>query len=109
MRTTMLLVLICFTCGQVYSQTILKMELVNGRQVLPCKVNGITMKFSMDTGEDDATISLTDALFLIKNGYASANDLSGSEYDRFCFGHVNAETTLLLKQVLIGNTRIDNI
>ncbi len=82
---------------------------MNGKQVLPCKVNGITLKFTIDTGENDATISLTDALFLLKNGYASISDLSGTEYERFTFGHVNSGTTLLLKQLTIGNTNINNV
>ena len=106
MRTTILLILCPLTF---YAQTLLKMEEINGRQVLPCKVNGITMKFTIDTGENDAIISLTDAMFLLKNGYASASDLNGVEYDRFVYGHTGTGATLVIKQLVIGQTLINNV
>ncbi len=106
MRTTILLIFAPLT---LYAQTLLKMEEINGRQVLPCKVNGITMKFTIDTGENDAVISLTDALFLLKNGYAAPSDLGGIEYDRFVFGHTGSGATLVIKQLVIGQTVINNV
>jgi len=45
------------------------MEKVNGVYTIPCKVNGIDMRFILDTGASNVTISLTEAKFLIKQIY----------------------------------------
>ena len=64
------------------AQTVVKMEKLNGVYVMPCKVNGLSLKFIFDTGASDVSISLTEALFMLKNGYLSEDDLIGTEYYR---------------------------
>lgn len=53
------------------------MEKSGGVYTLPCYVNGIKMKFIFDTGASNVCISLTEALFLYKNGYLEENDIIG--------------------------------
>ena len=38
----------------------------NGLYLIPCKVNGVPMKFIFDTGASSVNISMTEALFLLK-------------------------------------------
>lgn len=53
------------------------MEKSGGVYTLPCYVNGIKMKFIFDTGASNVCISLTEALFLYKNGYLEEADILG--------------------------------
>lgn len=57
-----------FYCLNTFSQTIIRMEKVNGVYQIPCKVNGIDLKFILDTGASDIVISKTEANFLVKQG-----------------------------------------
>lgn len=41
----------------------------NGLYLIPCKVNGVPMKFIFDTGASNVCISMAEAVFLLKNGY----------------------------------------
>lgn len=94
---------------QGYSQTVIKMEKVNGVFVMPCKVNGLSLKFIFDTGASDVSISLTEALFMLKNGYLSKNDLSGTEYYRIANGDIQEGTKITLKQIEIGKLKLYNV
>ena len=58
-----------------YSQTYVKMELLNGVYQIPCKVNGIDMKFILDTGASKTSISITEAKFLAKQGLLKEEDI----------------------------------
>ncbi|MDQ3050210.1 MAG: retroviral-like aspartic protease family protein [Bacteroidota bacterium] len=109
MRTTLLVLVSHLLFFQLNAQTLLKMEQLNGIQVMPCKVNNLTLKFIIDTGEKDARISITDAMFMLKNGYITTSDIVGTEYERFVNGHVSNGTIVKIKQLEIGNTTINNI
>ncbi len=63
---------------QLKSQTII-MEKKGGVYYVPCKVNGLGLKFIFDTGAGDVSISYAEAIFMLKNGYLSESDLGGSQ------------------------------
>lgn len=109
MRTTLLVLASLLLFFQLNAQTLLKMEQLNGIQVMPCKVNNLTLKFIIDTGEKDARISVTDAMFMLKNGYITTSDIIGTDYERFINGHISTGTTVKIKQLEIGNTTVNNI
>lgn len=52
-----------------YSQTKIPLQKVGSLYYIPCKVNGLNMKFIFDSGASNVTISLTEALFMLKNNY----------------------------------------
>lgn len=108
MRTTLFITL-ALLCLNSSAQTMLKMELLNGRQVMPCKVNGLSLKFTIDTGDNGGTLSIADAIFMLKNGYISAGDIKGTEYDAFVMGNISAGTTVTVSHMEIGTARIDNL
>ena len=59
----------CFvSLSETFAQDIIKMEKSGGIYLIPCKVNGLPLKFIFDTGASDVSISLTEALFMLKNG-----------------------------------------
>ena len=70
MRNIYLILLLLFQLsftGQ--SQTVIKMKKEGGVSIIPCKVNGLNLNFIFDTGASDVSISLTEANFMLKNGY----------------------------------------
>ena len=62
------LVTIIFYSNFCFSQTVIKLKNKDGVQVISCYVNNIPMEFVFDTGASDVTISITEALFMLKNG-----------------------------------------
>jgi clan AA aspartic protease (TIGR02281 family) len=91
------------------AQTVIKMKKLNNVYVIPCKVNGLNLNFIFDTGASDVSISMTEALFMLKNGYLSESDLVGKEYYRIANGDVEEGTKILLKTIEIGNLKLYNV
>lgn len=91
------------------AQTVVKMEQNNGVYVMPCRVNGLNLKFIFDTGASDVSISLTEALFMLKNGYLSEDDLIGTEYYRIANGDIEEGTKIILRTIEIGKLKLYNV
>lgn len=85
------------------------MEKKGGVYYVPCKVNGLALKFIFDTGASDVSISLSEALFMLKNGYMEQTDLRGTEYYRIANGEIAEGTKLLIRKIEIGNKTLTNI
>ncbi|TXH60073.1 MAG: hypothetical protein E6Q89_01400 [Bacteroidia bacterium] len=93
----------------VSAQTVVKMEQQSGIYVIPCKVNGLNLKFIFDTGASDVSISLTEANFMLKNGYLNSTDIVGSEYYRIANGEINVGTIINLGKIDIGGYTLYNV
>ncbi len=92
-----------------FSQTIIKMEKVNGVFVMPCQVNGLGLKFVFDTGASDVSISMTEALFMLKNGYLKEKDLIGTKYYQIANGDVEEGTKIRLSIIRIGDLELRDV
>jgi clan AA aspartic protease (TIGR02281 family) len=108
-KLTLTLVAVFFIILSVFSQTTIKMEKKGGVYVVPCKVNGLDLKFIFDTGAGDVSISLTEALFMIKNGYLSESDIIGTEYYRIANGEINEGTKILIKEIQFAGLYLYNV
>ncbi len=106
-----LILLLIFCCGMFCcnAQTIVKMEQSGGVYKIPCKVNGLSLKFIFDTGASDISISLTEALFMLKNDYLSKNDFIGTEYYRIANGDIQEGTKINLRVIEVGGQKIYNV
>lgn len=51
------------------AQVRVEMEECGGVYLIPGKINGLSMKFVFDTGASNVSLSLTEAIFMLKNGY----------------------------------------
>lgn len=91
------------------AQTVVKMQKSNGIYIMPCKVNGLALNFIFDTGASHVSISLTEALFMLKNGYLSKNDLAGTEYYRIANGDIEEGTKVMLGTIEIGRVKLYNV
>jgi clan AA aspartic protease (TIGR02281 family) len=96
-------------CQLLHAQTEVKMNQQNGVFIIPCKVNGLQLNFIFDTGASDVSISLTEAIFMLKNGYLSEDDLLGTEYYRIANGDVAEGTSIILREVEIGGRKLYNV
>jgi hypothetical protein len=109
MRTiTFLTIILCFSL-HASAQSLLKMEYLNGKHLIPCKLNGLTMKVGFDTGEQNASISITDVLFMLKHGYLTTNEIIGTEHDPLLRGYISTGAQVILKQLEIADTKFTNI
>jgi aspartyl protease family protein len=81
----------------------------NGVYFVPCKLNGVEMEFIFDTGASDITISLTEAMFLYKQGKLTDDDFLGTERYRIADGSIQEGTVIVLREVEIGNKKLKDI
>jgi clan AA aspartic protease (TIGR02281 family) len=93
----------------IFCQTKITMEKKNGVYFVPCAVNGLKLKFIFDTGAGDVSISLSEANFMIKNGYMKEEDLIGTEYYRIANGEIAEGTKIIIRQLEIGNKTLFNV
>lgn len=85
------------------------MEKTGGVYSIPCKVNGITLKFIFDTGASDVSISLTEAMFMLKNGYLNKEDVGEQVYYQLANGDVSKGTKILLRKIEFGGLSLYNV
>ncbi len=80
-----------------------------GVYMVPCKVNGLTLSFILDTGASNVMLSLTEALFMIKNGYLKDSDFRESEKYIIANGQIAEGTKVILRNVQIGDFIIRDV
>ena len=98
-----------FSCLWSDAQIEIKMKKDGGVYTIPCKVNGLDLKFIFDTGCSDVTISYTEAIFMLKNGYLNKSDIGESAFYTVATGNVVEGTTITLKTLEIGGREIHNV
>ena len=76
---------------------------------LPGKVNGLELNFIFDTGASDVYLSMTEAIFMLKNGYLTKNDFTGVSYSQIANGDIVENTTVVLREVEIGGIKLQNV
>jgi len=92
-----------------FGQTQVQMEKKNGVYYVPCTINGLKLKFIFDTGASDVSISLSEAAFMIKNGYMSNEDLLGEERYQIANGDIAEGTKLNIRVLEIGGYELHNV
>ena len=92
-----------------FSQVEIKMEESGGVYYVPCKVNGLPLKLIFDTGASDVSISATEAVFMLKNGYLSSEDMHGTTYSSIANGDIVEGTEITIKEIEIGGITIKNV
>ena len=87
----------------------IKMVENGGVYTIPCKINGTPMEFIFDTGASDITISLTEAIFLYKQGTLKDEDFLGTQQYQIANGAIEEGTIINLSTVEIGNRTLHNV
>jgi clan AA aspartic protease (TIGR02281 family) len=101
--------LLTFLPIQVVSQTTIKMEKKNGVYYIPCSVNGLGLQFVFDTGAGAVSISMSEAVFMLKNGYLKEEDLIGTEKYRIANGDIAEGTKINIRELKIGDRVLYNV
>jgi len=73
------------------------------------KVNGLPLKFIFDTGASNVSLSLTEAVFMIKNGFLKKEDIRGVSYAQIANGDIVENTEVLLRTIEISGIKIYNV
>lgn len=90
-------------------KTTIKMTKKGGVYEIPCKINGTQMNFIFDTGASDITISLTEAMFLYKQGTLTDDDFLGTQEYQIANGAIEEGTVINLSTVEIGDRILHNV
>ena len=109
MRYIIIFCIISFLDKPIEAQLIIKMEKIEGVYQIPCKINGLPLKFIFDTGASEVTISLSEAIFMLKNGYLYESDIKGKEYYSIANGDISEGTKINIKKLEIGNLILNNV
>lgn len=104
-----MLVLAITACTPLKAQTVVKMQREGGVYTVPCKVNGLALRFIFDTGASSVCISATEAVFMRKNGYLSDDDIIGRNYSKVANGDIVEGVTINLRRVEIGGLLLTNV
>lgn len=106
-----LISLLFFALNGVKSQTTtVQMRQENGgTYTIPCKVNGLSMRFIFDTGASEVCISAAEALFMLKNGYLIPSDIKGKQYSQIANGDIVEGMTIVLRKIEIEGLLLSNV
>lgn len=74
-----------------------------------CVVNGLPLQFIFDTGAAHVNISQTEAQFMLRNGYLSKNDITGTEYYGDAQGDLSVGKTINLREVKMGDIVLHDV
>jgi clan AA aspartic protease (TIGR02281 family) len=91
------------------AQVTVKMSNLGGVYEVPCKINGLPLRFIFDTGASDVSISLTEARFMLKNGYLLARDLLETTHYNLANGDVAEGTKIILQTLEIGGVKLSGV
>lgn len=87
----------------------IEMREESGVYFVPIKINGIDMEFVFDTGASDISISQTEALFLLKQGKLTENDVRENIQFTDANGDISDGTRINLREVQIGDVIVYDV
>lgn len=103
------IILLLLIASLANAQTTIQIQKENGLYLVPCQVNGLSLRFVFDTGASDVSISLTEAIFMLKNGYLKESDLLGTTYYQLANGDISAGTQIILRKLSVGGIVLYNV
>lgn len=91
------------------AQTTITMEKKGGVYTVPCTVNGLNLRFIFDTGASDVSISLAEAVFMMKNNYLNPKDILGKNRFSTADGNISEGMTIVLREVRFGGLVLKDV
>lgn len=85
------------------------MERENGVYKVPVTVNGVPMKFILDTGASLISMSDAEAEFMYKQGAITKADIIGQSRFKDATGAISPGAVIRLKSVQIGDRVLENV
>lgn len=109
LKVLLLMISMCACFSTNAQETIQMKKEPNGVYTIPCEVNGLKLRFIFDTGASAVSISLTEATFMLKNGYLEDSDITGTTNVQTADGNIAENYTLTLKELKIGSVTLNNV
>jgi len=81
----------------------------SGIYEVSCKVNDLRLNFIFDTGASDISISQTEALFMLKNGFLSPSDIGENQSYMDANGDIEIGTKVILRKLELGGFVLKNV
>lgn len=96
--------------GQQAHKTVIKLNKDNsGVYTLSCKLNELPLNFIFDTGASTVSISQSEAVFMLKNGYLKSSDIIGSERFMTASGDIMVGAKIIIRKIEIGGLVLKNV
>lgn len=92
-----------------YSQTRIKMDKMDGVYTVPCVINGLKMRFIFDTGASNVSIAMSEARFMLRNGYLNKEDILGTGKSVIANGEIIENSTINIRELEIAGIKMYNI
>jgi len=96
-------------CFSINAEVRIHMEKDGGVFKVPCKVNGLKMKFIFDTGASTVCMSSAYAEMMLENGYLDKSDIKGTSKSSIADGSVIDNIVINLREVEIAGLTIENV
>ena len=109
MKKISIFILLVFLTISCWGQVKVTMEKHGNVYYIPGKVNGLSMKFIFDTGASEVSLSLAEAVFMLKNGYLKESELGDKVYSQIANGDVVENTKVILRNIEIEGINISNV
>ena len=91
------------------NSTKIQMKKIGGVFYIPCAINGINMDAVFDTGASEISLSLTEAMFMLKQGKLDEKDFIGTEDYTTADGSVHKGSVVILREVILGDKVLNDI
>ncbi|MFW0714425.1 retropepsin-like aspartic protease family protein [Pedobacter sp. N23S346] len=104
-----ILILLFLFAFKAKAQTTITMEKKGGVYNVPCTVNGLNLRFIFDTGASDVSISLAEAVFMMKNNYLTQKDVLGKTRFSTADGNISEGTTIILREIRFGGLVLKDV
>lgn len=88
---------------------IVQMEQTGGVYLVPITVNGLNLRFILDTGASNISLSSAEALVMMRQGKLLKNDIVGQQQFHDATGGVLTGTIVILRTVKIGEITLENV
>ena len=88
---------------------VIMQEHSSGTYLVLCEVNGLRLSFIFDSGASDVSISLTEASFMLKNGYLSTSDIIDIQKYQIANGQLAEGYVINIRELKIGNQTLNNV
>ena len=114
MRITILVLSLLMAIGGIFNlanaQVVITMEKKGNVFYLPGRINGLELQFVFDTGASHVYLSMTEAMFMVKNQYLSPDDFTGKvSQSLVANGTIEENMEVILKEVELGGIVLNNI
>lgn len=84
-------------------------KMYGGVYEVPCNINGLPLRFILDTGASTVSISSVEASFMLKNNFLKESDIKGKDYFSTATGEIREGTIINLRRIKVGDTELRNV